>query len=72
MLGEGLALIDAENTACHLYTSDPANIDYYQRWGSKLTQPGFSAGASGPTYYGMTRPASRSSAGAPTIVTDVT
>jgi GNAT superfamily N-acetyltransferase len=58
LLGGGLAVIDADHTACHLHTSDPANVEYYRAWGFRLTQPAFPAGASGPTYYGMTRPAS--------------
>ena len=49
-------------TPCHLHTSDPANVTYYQRWGFQLTQPGFAAETDGPTYYGMTRPA-RSASG---------
>lgn len=59
LLGAGLALVDADGLPCHLHTSDPANVEYYQRWGFELTQPAFPAGAGGPTYYGMTRPASR-------------
>jgi ribosomal protein S18 acetylase RimI-like enzyme len=57
LLANGLATVDADNLPCYLHTSDPANIDYYQRWGFELTQPGFPAGRGGPTYYGMTRPA---------------
>ena len=57
LLAAGLALVDADGLPCHLHTSDPANLDYYQRWGFELTQPAFHAGTGGPTYYGMTRPA---------------
>jgi ribosomal protein S18 acetylase RimI-like enzyme len=57
LLSAGLAVVDADHAACHLHTSDPVNVGYYQRWGFKLTQPAFAAGAGGPTYYGMTRPA---------------
>jgi GNAT superfamily N-acetyltransferase len=55
LLAAGLALVDAQNLPCHLHTSDHANIDYYARWGFELTQPAFTAGPGGPTYYGMTR-----------------
>jgi ribosomal protein S18 acetylase RimI-like enzyme len=59
LLTAGLELVDADHVACHLHTSDPANVEYYRRWGFSLTQPAFAAGAGGPTYYGMTRPASQ-------------
>jgi ribosomal protein S18 acetylase RimI-like enzyme len=57
LLAAGLAIVDADHVACHLHTSDKANMEYYKRWGFELTQPGFPAGPGGPTYYGMTRPA---------------
>jgi GNAT superfamily N-acetyltransferase len=57
LLAAGLAVVDANHIACHLHTSDPANVEYYLRWGFELTQPAFPAGPGGPTYYGMTRPA---------------
>ena len=60
LLAEGLARVDADKLACHLHTSDPANLEYYRRWGFRLTQPAFTAGPGGPTYYGMTRPAAHS------------
>jgi ribosomal protein S18 acetylase RimI-like enzyme len=56
LLAAGLAVVDSNHVACHLHTSDEANIGYYKRWGFDLTQPGFSAYPDGPTYYGMTRP----------------
>jgi GNAT superfamily N-acetyltransferase len=56
LLADGLALVDADILPCHLHTSDPANVEYYRRWGFELTQPAFPAGPDGPTYYGMTRP----------------
>jgi len=56
LLADGLATVDAANLRCYLHTSNPANIDYYQRWGFELTHPGFPASRGGPTYYGMTRP----------------
>jgi ribosomal protein S18 acetylase RimI-like enzyme len=57
LLAAGLAMVDTDNQLCHLHTSDPANVEYYRRWGFELTQPAFAAGSNGPTYYGMTRPA---------------
>ncbi len=57
LLAAGLAIVDADHVACHLHTSEKANVEYYKRWGFELTQPGFPAGPGGPTYYGMTRPA---------------
>jgi GNAT superfamily N-acetyltransferase len=58
LLSAGLAVVDADHAACHLHTSDAANLEYYRRWGFQLTQPAFTAGGGGPTYYGMTRVAS--------------
>jgi ribosomal protein S18 acetylase RimI-like enzyme len=59
LLAAGLAIVDADHVACHLHTSDEANLGYYGRWGFELTYPGFPAGPGGPTYYGMTRPGVR-------------
>jgi ribosomal protein S18 acetylase RimI-like enzyme len=59
LLAAGLATVDADHVACHLHTSDEANLAYYRRWGFELTYPGFPAGPGGPTYYGMTRPGVR-------------
>ena len=56
LVDAGLAAVDAAGLACHLHTSDPANVDYYRRWGFELTQPVIRCGEGGPTYYGMTRP----------------
>jgi ribosomal protein S18 acetylase RimI-like enzyme len=58
LLSAGLTVVDADHAACHLHTSDAANLEYYRRWGFRLTQPAFSAKGGGPTYYGMTRVAS--------------
>jgi hypothetical protein len=57
LLATGLAMVDSDQLACHLHTSDPANVEYFRRWGFELTQPAFPAGPGGPTYYGMTWPA---------------
>ena len=59
LLAAGLAIVDGDQLTCHLHTSDHANVEYYRRWGFELTQPAFSAGRDGPTYYGMSRPPSR-------------
>ena len=56
ILSPRLAVVDADQVACHLHTSNEANVEYYERWGFELTQPGFPAGPNGPIYYGMTRP----------------
>ena len=47
LLSAGLAVIDADHVPCHLHTSDPANVEYYRRWGFQLTQPAFPAGTGG-------------------------
>lgn len=65
LLAAGLTVVDAGHVACHLHTSDEANIEYYKRWGFELTQPGFSARPEGPTYYGMTRPHRRCTVDSP-------
>ena len=54
-----LALADQAGLACHLHTSDPANIAYYQRFGFEVSQPAIAVFANGPTYIGMTRRAVR-------------
>jgi ribosomal protein S18 acetylase RimI-like enzyme len=51
-----LALADESGSACHLHTSDPANIAYYQRFGFEVSQPAIRVLAKGPDYVGMTRP----------------
>jgi GNAT superfamily N-acetyltransferase len=33
LLDAGLAMVDADRTACPLHTSDESNVDYYRRWG---------------------------------------
>lgn len=56
LIEPALALADADGVACHLHTSDPANVPYYQRFGFAVTQPVVQAWAQGPRYIGMTRP----------------
>jgi ribosomal protein S18 acetylase RimI-like enzyme len=51
-----LALADEAGLACHLHTSDPANIAYYQRFGFEVSHPAIQVFANGPDYIGMTRP----------------
>lgn len=50
-----LAMADENGAACHLHTSDPANIAYYQRFGFEVAQPAFRVFPGGPAYIGMSR-----------------
>lgn len=56
-----LALADDAGLPCYLQTSDPANVDYYQRFGFEVTQPAIPVLPDGPHYIGMTRPRRRPS-----------
>jgi GNAT superfamily N-acetyltransferase len=56
LIEPALALADADGVACHLHTSDPANVPYYQRFGFAVTQPVVQARPQDPRYIGMTRP----------------
>jgi ribosomal protein S18 acetylase RimI-like enzyme len=56
LVSPALALADEAGLACHLHTSDPANIAYYQRFGFEVSQPAIQVFANGPHYIGMTRP----------------
>jgi hypothetical protein len=47
LLSAGLAVVDADHAACHLHTSDAANLEYYRRWGFQLTQPALLQEAAG-------------------------
>ena len=51
-----LAQADGAGVACHLHTSDPANIAYYERYGFTVTRPAVAAIPGGPDYIAMTRP----------------
>jgi ribosomal protein S18 acetylase RimI-like enzyme len=53
-----LATADDAGLPCYLQTSDPANIDYYRRFGFEVSQPAIEVFTDGPAYIGMTRPAS--------------
>lgn len=59
-----LAWADNAGLACHLYTSDPANIDYYRHFGFEVSQPAIEVFPEGPIYIGMSRPARVGQAGA--------
>jgi ribosomal protein S18 acetylase RimI-like enzyme len=59
LMTPALALADETNLPCYLQTSDPANIDYYRRFGFEVTQPAIKTFRGGPDYIGMTRPRSR-------------
>jgi ribosomal protein S18 acetylase RimI-like enzyme len=50
-----LAEADDAGLPCYLQTSDPANIDYYRRFGFELVQPNIPVFPDGPGYIGMTR-----------------
>jgi GNAT superfamily N-acetyltransferase len=53
-----LTLADESGLPCYLQTSDPANIEYYRRYGFEVSQPSIETIPDGPRYIGMTRPAS--------------
>lgn len=55
LLTPTLALADESALPCHLHTSDPANIAYYERFGFEVSQPAIEVFAHGPHYIGMTR-----------------
>lgn len=53
-----LALADEAGLPCHLHTSDPANIEYYRRFGFEVSQSAIEVFADdGPHYIGMSRAA---------------
>jgi ribosomal protein S18 acetylase RimI-like enzyme len=56
LMAPGLALADGSGLPCYLQTSDPANIDYYRRFGFDLVQPRIQVFRDGPAYLGMRRP----------------
>jgi hypothetical protein len=58
-MARALDLADEAQLPCHLFTSDPANEDYYRRFGFTVTQPAIRVFANGPHYLGMTRPPRR-------------
>ncbi len=49
----GLQRADRQGSASHLFTSDEANVDYYERFGFTRAGPAVVAYPGGPTYYGM-------------------
>jgi ribosomal protein S18 acetylase RimI-like enzyme len=55
LLSPTLALADEAGLPCHLHTSDPANIAYYERFGFEVSQPAIEVFAHRPHYIGMTR-----------------
>lgn len=57
LMEPGLARADEARLPCHLHTSDPANIAYYQRFGFEVAQREILVGDDGPRYLSMTRPA---------------
>lgn len=59
LMAPALTQADEAGLPCYLQTSDPANIDYYRRFGFEVTQPAIKVFSDGPAYIGMTRPASK-------------
>jgi GNAT superfamily N-acetyltransferase len=59
LMTPALAEADDAGLPCYLQTSDPANIDYYRRFGFEVLQPAIEVFTDGPAYIGMTRPASK-------------
>ncbi|HEU4540957.1 MAG TPA: GNAT family N-acetyltransferase [Jiangellaceae bacterium] len=57
LMAAGIALADKDQLPCYLQTSDPANVNYYERFGFRVVQPAIETYQGGPTYIGMTRPA---------------
>jgi GNAT superfamily N-acetyltransferase len=57
-----LALADGAGLPVYLQTSDPANVDYYERFGFELTQPAIPVLGGELVYLGMTRQPGRASA----------
>jgi ribosomal protein S18 acetylase RimI-like enzyme len=57
LMARVLELADAEQLPCHLHTSDPANVAFYQRFGFEVSQPEIRVTPHGPPYLGMSRPA---------------
>lgn len=56
LLAPVLAAADRAGMACHLHTSDPANVDYYSRHGFSVDEPAVQVFPAGPHYIGMVRP----------------
>ncbi|MPZ86703.1 MAG: GNAT family N-acetyltransferase [Nitriliruptorales bacterium] len=56
LLTSTLALADEAGLPCHLHTSDPANVDYYRRFGFQVSRPAIQVFTNGPHYIGMATP----------------
>jgi len=50
-----LALADEAGVACQLHTSDPANVEYYRRYGFEVRRQAIDVFPDGPPYIGMAR-----------------
>ena len=55
LMTAGIALADEDQLPCYLQTSDPANVQYYERFGFELIQPAIATFPGGPTYIGLRR-----------------
>lgn len=47
---------DRDGLPCHLETSDPANVPFYERFGFEVADPALVLVPGGPTHVAMTRP----------------
>ena len=57
LLAPVLALADATGLECRLHTSDPANVEYYRRFGFEVSRRALHMFPEGPSYISMVRPA---------------
>jgi ribosomal protein S18 acetylase RimI-like enzyme len=57
LVAAGLHNADRDGTACHLETSDPANVAFYQRFGFTVVGDALHLVPNGPTHVAMRRPA---------------
>ena len=48
--------VDRSGGACHLETSDPANVAFYERFGFEVVDPALALVPGGPTHVAMRRP----------------
>jgi len=55
LMTPALARADQAGLPCYLQTSDPANVEYYRRFGFEVSQPAIEVFPDGPAYLGMTR-----------------
>jgi predicted N-acetyltransferase YhbS len=56
LVDAGTSRADVDMVPCVLHTSDPANADYYTRFGFRVSEPLSPVSNGGPSYLAMTRP----------------